>query len=361
MNLTCRDYWDVQPNVFTKTPEGYLTGRICVTGIGVFTYMDEGGKKRRLRPQAEVGLWDSLQTLNNKPVTFRHPSEEVNPDNVKKLSVGFTGNDVSFDGLNVYVTVTVTDRGAIDAIEAGDLKAVSCGYEVVVDPNGGNWQGVEYDEAMTQIKYNHVALVREGRAGDGVRFTVGDSVDEGERIFNTKQKDEAIMKKIMIDGAEVEVTENVANHVEALAKAKDEALEKVASLETEKATIEAERDAAKADLQKAQDEKPSAEDLAKLVDEKLSLISIAKEKGLEVKATDSAEEIKKAVIKSAYPEMNLDEKPEAYINGLFDAAKTVKAKDEKQHSPLAGAPGSKSVTADEAYAAMCEKLNNKNK
>lgn len=91
------------------------------------------------------------------------------------------------------------------------------------------------------------------------------------------------------------------------------------------------------------------------------MISIAKEKGLEVKATDSAEEIKKAVIKSAYPEMNLDEKPEAYINGLFDAAKTVKAKDEKQHSPLAGAPGSKSVTADEAYAAMCEKLNNKNK
>lgn len=359
MKQNLRDYWDVQPNVFKKTPEGYLTGRICVTGIGVFTYMTDAGKKRRLRPQAEVGLWDSLQTLNSKPVTYRHPSEDVNPDNVKKLSVGFTGTDVSFDGLNVYVTVTVTDKDAIDAIEKGDLKAVSCGYDVVLDQRGGNWQGVEYDEAMTEIRYNHVALVREGRAGDGVRFTVGDSVDDAERIFNTNQKDEAIMKKIMIDGAEVEVAENVAAHVEALNKAKDEAEAKAASLETEKATVEAERDAAKADLKKAMDEKPSAEDLAKMVDEKLSLLSVAKEKGVEVKATDSAEEIKKAVIKAAYPEMNLDEKPEAYIDGLYEAAKTVKAADEKNPSVFAGAPGSKNVTADEAYAKMCAKLDHK--
>ena len=47
--VSFNDFYDIE-NVFHKTPEGYLTGNICVTGIGVFSYMGENGKiHKRLR------------------------------------------------------------------------------------------------------------------------------------------------------------------------------------------------------------------------------------------------------------------------------------------------------------------------
>lgn len=356
-----RDYWDVKPNVFKRTPEGYLTGLICVTGAGVFSYRTRDGIKRRLRPVEQVGEFDSIQSLNNKPVTFWHPAEDVNPDNIKKLSVGFTANDAYFNGLNAYVTLTVTDRKAIDAIERGELRAVSCGYEATMQPGGGVWQGVEYDEAMTAIKYNHVALVYEGRAGDGVRFTVGDSVD-GEKFFNTNPKEDKSMKKLVIDNAQYDVDEAVLNAYNGALKARDEADAKAATMADEKAKAEAARDAALADLKKAQDAAPSAETLAKMVADQIDLMNIAKEKCVEVKATDTADEIKRAVIKAAYKDIDLEGKSAAYIDGLFDAAKTVKAADQKQPagSAFAGAPGAKE-TANDAYEKMCAELDHKKK
>lgn len=359
MNKSLRDYWDVKPNIFKRTPEGYLTGVICVTGAGVFSYRTADGVKRRLRPVEQVSDFDSIQSVNNKPVTFWHPAEDVNPDNIKKLSVGFTANDAYFDGLNIFVTLTVTDRKAIEAIDRGELRAVSCGYEATMQPGSGVWQGVEYDEAMTAIKYNHVALVYEGRAGDGVRFSVGDSMD-GEKFLNHKPKDNDSMKKLVIDNAQYDVDEAVLNAYNGALKARDEADAKAAAMADEKAKAEAARDAAQAELKKAQDAAPSAETLAKMVADHIDLINTAKEKGVEVKATDSAEEIKKAVIKAAYKDIELDGKSAAYIDGLFDAAKAMKPAAAQTGSAFAGAPAAKNNVND-AYEKMCAELDHKKK
>ena len=102
MNESFRDYKDFDQTVFTRTPEGYLTGKIRVTGAGVFSYRTAEGLKRRLRPVTEVSAQDSISTLNCKPVTLLHPMEDVSPENAKKLQVGFTANDASWDGLNAY-------------------------------------------------------------------------------------------------------------------------------------------------------------------------------------------------------------------------------------------------------------------
>ncbi len=111
---------------FHSTKEGYLTGSILVTCAGVFPYLADGGKVvQRLRAIDDVR--ESVKTLANKPVTLNHPDELVTPDNAKELSVGFCSNDVYWDGMDAFVTVTITDRKAIDAIKAEE-SGFSC-YE----------------------------------------------------------------------------------------------------------------------------------------------------------------------------------------------------------------------------------------
>lgn len=110
-----QDYQKFSPSVFHRTPEGYLTGKLCVTGAGVFRYLGDDNKfVGRLRSVDEVKK--ATESINCKPVTLRHPSTPVTLDNVDKLQVGMSANDASFDGLNNWVTITVTNKDAVDAI-----------------------------------------------------------------------------------------------------------------------------------------------------------------------------------------------------------------------------------------------------
>nr|WP_244186087.1 DUF2213 domain-containing protein [Xenorhabdus ishibashii] len=64
--------------------------------------------------------------------------------------------------------LTVTDQMAIDAIQNGSLKELSCGYFFEPDFTSGEFNGATYDFVMRNIRGNHVALVKEGRAGPDV-------------------------------------------------------------------------------------------------------------------------------------------------------------------------------------------------
>lgn len=361
------DYADFVQQSLHRTPEGYLTGVLRVTGAGVFPYRADDGKNviRRLRPVTEVGMPESLSTLNSKPVTLRHPGEAVDPDNVAKYSVGFTGTDAAWDGLNATVTVTVTDRKAIDAIEAGEVRAISCGYMADISADGGNWQGSEYDETMTGIRYNHVALVREGRAGDGVRFRVGDcALLEG---LTTKEAGACApegddMEKMTIDGKEFQADEAVVARVQKLEKELKDAQDGISAVKADLDKVTAERDAAKAECEKLSasctDEAISAK-----VAEKLALVDSAKKLGAEVKAEDSVSAIRSAVVKLAFGDsMNLDGKSAEYLSAIYDAAVvSLGKKAEQPKSALEPelakvADSAKNDDPDAAYAEMCGRL-----
>lgn len=338
MKLNLNDYQELQPGVLTRTPEGYRTGRLCVTCAGVFPYLAEDGSGnliKRLRPFDQVMAADSINSLNNKPVTLRHPTEDVTPDNVAKLGVGMSANDAWMDDqMNLWVTITVTDRKAIDAIEAGEVKAISCGYTATLRNETGNWHGVEYDQVMTGITYNHIALVLNGRAGDGVQFRVGDSADEFAKIFNTKQGDESpkddLMKKIMIDSVEYQADEKVIDSLQATQKDLDESKAKID-------TLTAERDAAVAERDEAKKNAMTAEQIGAMVDAKVALISKAQGYGAEIKAGDSDDAIKRAVISLAFGDsMSLEGKSDAYVEAAYDLAcgKLEKASKETKKSPM---------------------------
>lgn len=314
-----------EPQLLRRTPEGYLTGRIRVTCAGVFRYLGEDGKTivRVLRPESEVGAPESVVTANSKPVTLQHPKDMVNAGNVKKYEVGFTGTDAEFDGIDLWITVTITDPKAIEAIEKGEVAAVSMGYdvqsvEVNADPLN-NWRGTEYTHIQHGIRYNHLALVYAGRAGESVEIAVGDSFEifKTNKAGHTPAKDSA-MKKIIIDGAVYECDEAVAAKVAGLEK---QLADSAAAHKAELDKVTAERDAAQAEVKTLKESAKDDNEIARLVDEKIKLVDTAKKYGCEVKAEDSAIDIKKAVISKAFGDkMDLKDKSAEYVGVAFDSA-----------------------------------------
>jgi virulence-associated protein VapD len=154
-----------------KTPEGYL---ICTDAIlartGKQTYTKDevfgDGDNTEIdvdRPYDQVMNPKTIASFENKPVTFDHPSEDVNVGNYKDYAIGYV-RDVhqgkTDDGEDVIMgNLVITDQAAIDAIEQGDHTDLSCGYDCdIKDDNKGEYM-------QTNIRGNHVALCEQGRAG----------------------------------------------------------------------------------------------------------------------------------------------------------------------------------------------------
>lgn len=313
--------WGVGATGLTTTPEGYLRGRICVTGAGVFKYYDEQGKVRfRLRSVDEVNK--ATAGLNGIPLTLRHPKDLVSTRNFKDVSVGYTGTDATFEGgLNNFVTVTITDEKAIQAIRDGKVKAVSAGYVSFIEDDSGNWQGSEYDQVQKGIEYNHIALVLKGRAGDGVKFRLNDSVElwEYEKDYININKEDH-MKTIQIDSVDYQADEAVIN---ALKVAQGDSAAKQKALDA----MTAERDAAKSQLDAANKEIASLKEAAKdekafaeKVNARIALLKQADEAGVEKAAEMDDKSIKVAIIGKAFEGVSLDGKSDDYIQAMFDAA-----------------------------------------
>ena len=126
------------------------------------------------------------------------------------------------------------------------------------------------------------------------------------------------MKKIIIDGAVYECDEAVAAKVAGLEKQiADSAVAHKAELEK----VTAQRDAAQAEVKTLKEKQLDEAAIAKMVDEKIALVDTAKKYGCDVKATDSALDIKKAVIGKAFGDkMDLADKSAEYVAVAFDSA-----------------------------------------
>lgn len=343
--------WVLGATGLTTTKEGYLTGRICVTGAGVFKYYDENGKPvYRLRSVDEVSK--ATAGLNSKPITLRHPKDLVTSKTWNKDAVGFTGTDATWDGLNNFVTVTITDEKAIKAIREGKVKSVSAGYENFVVDESGNWQGVDYDQRQEEIDYNHIALVFEGRAGDGVKFRVNDSVELWEKTLNNNKDKEDHMKTISIDSVDYQADEAV---IDALKKAQGDSASKQKALDA----MTAERDAAKAtvdakDKEIAQLKSAAADEkaIAERVNARIALVKAADEAGVDKAESMDDKSIKAAIIGKAFADVSLDGKSDDYVTAMFDAAVASLKKSKSADSTLNGgkikSDDSKDYSTDES-------------
>lgn len=133
-----------------------------------------GWQEAGLDPEAVYyGLRDpqelqaSLETWAGLPLHIEHHIDSA--DEPEKLTrVGAVGTGAVWNPPYVDAPLTVWDRAAIDAIEDGSFRELSCAYRYDPDFTPGSYEGIPYDFIMRNIRGNHVALVEEGRAGPDV-------------------------------------------------------------------------------------------------------------------------------------------------------------------------------------------------
>lgn len=335
--------WMARP--FERTSEGFLKGRAIVTSVGVFEYRNaDGSTQYELRLPEEVFDRESIESLKLKPVANDHPKEVVTPENVKEYQVGNLGDNPGSisdtggyigwvetekrtDGLHLAIDMMVTEAGAIQDVLNGK-QALSCGYVCDLEESSGRWCGVKYDYIQRRIRYNHVAIVNEARAGDAARIRL-DSKD-AVLVNNIKEANmPGMMKKITLDSVEYEAEAKV---IETLSKEKGRADEMQASLDAMKeefSKVCAERDALKdkveklmKDIDEMKGKKKDGfdEEVKAAVEKRLVVLDAAKKAGVEKVDGVSDTDLMKQVILKVSPEAKLDDKDAVYLSARFDGA-----------------------------------------
>ena len=230
--------FDSTPSVRTKDENGFL--HVALTPISKATvnpYLGkeiEGSKEHGFDPdKIYYGLRDPDElakgagTFNGLPLLLEHhPTDAENLP--KEWVVGSMGTDAVFEKPYLKNSLTVTDAQAIQYIEDGTAKEISCSYRFTPDFTAGEYteadgSKVHYDFIMRDIKGNHVALVPEGRAGHDVK--VADGIDAVKYIANEERRsnmpiDDFIAKFMPLASDEEKAAAKAA--LEALAPAKDE-------------------------------------------------------------------------------------------------------------------------------------------
>jgi hypothetical protein len=127
--------------------------------------LDPEKKYMLLRDPKE--LEKGAHTFNNLPILAEHV-----PINAAKhpahLVVGSTGTDAKYVHPYLKNSLVFWTKPAIDAIEGDEQKELSCAYHYDPDMTPGVYEGQKYDGVMRNIRGNHVAQVKDGRAGADV-------------------------------------------------------------------------------------------------------------------------------------------------------------------------------------------------
>lgn len=333
---------------YERLDNGFLRCDANLTRVGIFTYLNSDGTKRReLRLPDEVFKQDSVQSFELVPLTLGHPKSRLNAKTAKSVQVGSVASPRK-DGQFLTARVMVTDEDAVLSIDNG-MQELSCGYYCDLEETPGVTSnilgvpdGLEYDAIQRNIRGDHVALVAKGRAGPEARLKL-DSMDaimvddgkhelkhvdgQAEDLVTTTKGD--IMEKIKLDGVDYEVSEQAAQAVAKILERADEAIAKAKKIAKEVEAVKARADKAEEDLEAekaAREDAESPERVRKLVADRLGLErEAAKVLGTsrsdELPGMDGIE-IKKAVILSVSPKAadRLDGASEDYISARYDQA-----------------------------------------
>ena len=339
----------------TKTPQGGLRIPAALTRAGVFEYKRaDGSVSRELRHPDDVFHADALASLDSAPLTIGHVGQ-VDPNNWGSVAVGHVVGSPKKEGDFLVADAQIMRGDAIRQVEAGDLKELSCGYSVDLDPTPGEWHGQQYDARQTGMHYNHVALLPEGagRAGPDVKLRM----DAKDGIADVAYRDDGSKRPSGVSADEPDVEEeedaraskeHSSKAKEHMAKAKKDSLDtypsNVSNTSSENTTntdallgrvdsLTEERNALQARL----DAMPALIEAAATA--RASLLShVSLHMGKDWKADGKSEaQIVKDALAVLRPEMKLDGKSDDYIRGAFEQAVVI-ADTSRAHAGAAQAP-----------------------
>lgn len=352
--------------------DGFAHIPATLTRTGVFPYRNADGSIRmELRHPEDVMHPDSLATLKRKPVVVGHPSfGAVNKDNAKNVSVGFTGDDIEQKEDHVAGTVTLLDGHAIDLVtrKQNPMRELSAGYRALVTAESGTYKGVRYDSRQRQIRYNHVAMVDQGRMGASVKLMVDsatgvyieDSLQATTEIeFKEDQtggskpmplkikQPEVKLKSLRLDSATITVGDDSEAAIQTLQQREDALVTYARETEQRYDKLEGERDTLQENYDKLKvradelEARPAVEDIGILVAERTKLMQVADSVKVEVKDSDSNVDIKrKVVIKAqALKADALEGKSDEYVTARYDGLDLDLARQKGSMQNLADAGG----------------------
>lgn len=338
----------------TYTKEGYLVvpASISRPGTQLYKAIELVEQKDQLpqgimpadsivvyRSPEEVYKEEAVNSFKNVAVTNNHPPEFLNSKNHRKFSVGLVLSDVHPEAEKHCMagTLKITDEETINEVKDGKVD-VSAGYysnirfEEGVTPDGEHYQAVQED-----IEGNHVAIVLRGRAGSDIKLsdalespsdrheqlsaagiTNESDVESSETKKRTQGEPEEELgmdgvpgsnslspfgDEITTDSALVE--DEINDKEKELAMKLEDAMAKIADLEEANVTLSSQvLDQASIDV---------------LVEDRMTLIDACSQlvDGLEYTGKSNIE-LKKEVLMSKMPKVELGEASEEYVNAAFD-------------------------------------------
>ena len=153
--------------------------------------LDPQRKYKLLRDPEE--LKKAAGTFNNLPLMIKHVRQSADDPQKDKI-VGSTGTDAEFDHPHLTNSLVVWDQDGIDGIESKNRRELSCSYRYDADMTPGAFEGQSYDGVMRNIRGNHVALVKDGRAGPDC--LVEDAMPPGMR--NPQENNMPVSRKALL-------------------------------------------------------------------------------------------------------------------------------------------------------------------
>ena len=127
------------------------------------------------RPWAE--LEKTAKDFEGMPVKLGH--EWVEPSK-RDLRVGAISGEVSLEEPYLIADIKIYDKDAIEAITGRNIVELSPGYTAKYAAESGEYAGEQYDFMQQDIKYNHLAIVENGRSGKEVKINDENSIKQGE-------------------------------------------------------------------------------------------------------------------------------------------------------------------------------------
>lgn len=128
------------------------------------------GVIRLYRSSDEVFKRDSIRTFAHRPITDNHPPVNVTADNWKDYSRGQTGDEIVKDGEFVRVPMMLMDKDLISKVRDGKSElsvGYTCGIKWEA---GVTDSGEKYDASQFDIDVNHIAVVDQARGGKDLRL-----------------------------------------------------------------------------------------------------------------------------------------------------------------------------------------------
>lgn len=367
--------FDTAPiNKVTVDPQtGFLhASNVPIARVGVFPYLHADGTWTNEAKLPEEILSDStVESANNKPVTNDHPVEDgenvlVDKSNSRQYAKGFTADNAHVEGDTLKVGLTIMDPQLIDAIKNDGKQELSIGFQTDVVPVSGEYKGVKYDSVQRNIRINHVAVVDRAREGHNIRIT-GDSA---QMVVNDKPRKEKGMvkdnnKNNLEDADNTKASSTSSNTPSSSSSSSDDKDKQIADLKqqvkdlqaqlanknsnsddeddsddskdaskskSKSDSIDAEIEKLKAELEKLKVErdkykaKVEGDSFNDAFDKRIELIDDAKKilgDSYDFKGK-SNKQIKIDFIKKADSTIDVDDKPEAYYDGILEVIKNRK-------------------------------------